>query len=64
MSEADTVRQPPQTITIHWCPVCGRDNRSVPFTGKSHFSGGERCPGSPVLVEYMCKTLWRDWERA
>ena len=35
--------KPPETISILWCPKCGRDDRNVPFTGKSHFSRGERC---------------------
>lgn len=44
---------PPATVTIKWCPVCGRDDRFQVFTGKSHFARGERCSGQPVAVKYV-----------
>lgn len=43
---------PPATTTFWWCPVCGRDDRHQPFTGKSHHMQGKRCPGTPVKLRY------------
>ena len=45
-------RFPPASISIRFCPVCGRDDRFQPFTGKSHFAMGDRCSGTPVDVLY------------
>lgn len=42
----------PESVTVKVCPVCGRNDRYTPFTGKSHFAKGERCPGQPVAVTY------------
>jgi hypothetical protein len=46
------MRYPAQSISIIWCPVCGRDDRVIPFTGKSHWSAGKKCAGMPVTVVY------------
>lgn len=43
---------PPNDVSILFCPVCGRDDRYTPFTGKGHFNGGVRCPGTPETVWY------------
>lgn len=45
--------KPPVTLTMRWCPVCGRDDRFKPFTGKSHFTRGDRCLGKPVVLTYV-----------
>ena len=43
---------PPKSVTLHWCPVCGRHDRSIPFTGASHFFAGSRCTGQPMRLTY------------
>lgn len=43
---------PPQTTRLKWCSVCGRNDRFAPFTGRSHFSKGDRCAGQPETVTY------------
>lgn len=48
----ETKESPPLSFTIRWCPVCGRDSRVMNLT-KRHFSGGERCVGVPVDVQYV-----------
>jgi hypothetical protein len=47
------MNRPPLTITLKWCPKCGRDDRVQPFTGKGHYYGGQRCPGTPVMQTYV-----------
>lgn len=42
----------PETVTLLICPVCGRDDRFRPFTGKRHFNGGEPCEGQPIRWTY------------
>ena len=44
--------KPPEKIVIRFCPDCGRNDRFVPFTGKGHFSAGQRCQGKLILVTY------------
>jgi hypothetical protein len=46
------VTKPPVALKLRFCPVCGQDDRYQPFTGKSHFSRGERCEGHPIIVHY------------
>lgn len=52
--------EPPPEIAIKWCPVCGRDDRYQIFTGKSHFSGRDRCAGQPVAVVYRHPEIKND----
>jgi hypothetical protein len=51
MNEVKAVKQPPETVTVRFCPVCGHDDffRSL---GKRHFAGGRLCGGVPVSVTY------------
>lgn len=56
LAEATTERapEPPPSIILVWCPVCGRDDRIgwlnlPPYT---HFSMGKDCPGKPIRVQY------------
>lgn len=48
-----TEHLPPSTLTIKFCPQCGRDDRFMPFTGKSHFTRGLKCPGIPIEITYF-----------
>ena len=43
---------PPPLVSLRWCPVCGRDDRCSPFTGKSHWFRGRRCEGQTETVKY------------
>lgn len=45
-------KSPPSSVTIRFCPICGRNDRYVPFTGKAHFSGGAKCPGAVIAITY------------
>lgn len=55
--------KPPETVTLKWCPVCGRDDRlvhlrtlhrpSVDYVGE-RIKGGF-CPGEPVELTYMLR---------
>lgn len=49
---ATALEKAPDTLTIHVCPECGRDDRSRPFLGESHFWLGVRCHGRPVDIVY------------
>jgi hypothetical protein len=42
----------PGTVTVKWCPVCGRTDRYQVFTGKSHHTAGEKCAGQPEQLTY------------
>lgn len=42
---------PPPTITMRWCPACGRDDRVAPLSDR-HRTGGLRCGGTPVEARY------------
>lgn len=54
------MNKPPKAIAMRWCPECGRDDRFTPFTGKSHFMRGERCPGQPIVVKYaLYDNAWK-----
>jgi hypothetical protein len=44
--------EPPVTISIQWCSTCGGHDRARPFTGKSHWTNGERCTGQAERVVY------------
>lgn len=46
------MKNPPDAITIRFCPTCGRDDRFGSLGYGSHFSGGKRCPGTVGLVTY------------
>lgn len=56
-SAAQGYLDPPFTTAIKWCPVCGRTDRSIPFTGQRHSTGGKRCEGTPVTVVYEFKEV-------
>lgn len=50
MTPPDTpVPQPPATITLRWCPECGR--KGVWGWHDSAW-GGPACPGVPVALTY------------
>jgi hypothetical protein len=44
---------PAGIVMVSFCPVCGRDDRYKPFTGKSHFSRCEKCKGELVKLVYV-----------
>lgn len=46
---------PPAEVSIRWCPVCGRDDRTRPFTGKRHARFGVWCTGVPVKLSYTIR---------
>lgn len=48
--------KPPRTLQLSFCPKCGRHDRFQPFTGRAHYSGGEKCTGTPVTVTYVLST--------
>ena len=39
-------KQPPSTMTIKFCPVCGRTD-DVAFLSPKHFAKGKICDGVP-----------------
>ena len=48
--------KPPETISIQFCPECGRDDRYQAFTGKKHGFRGVWCHGVPVTVTYKVQS--------
>lgn len=44
----------PRTITLIWCPACGRDDRyaNLKMRPYKHFAEGKECPGTPMRVRY------------
>lgn len=48
--------KPPEKLTLLYCPVCGRDDRYQPFTGKRHFAAGIRCNGVLRKLTYTLNT--------
>lgn len=51
--ERESVVEPPASISILFCPVCGRDDRFSPMSaGGKHYRDGERCLGRPVRIVY------------
>lgn len=42
----------PSTITIRFCPVCKRDNRTTSLCLTKHWDKGELCTGTPVDLTY------------
>jgi hypothetical protein len=47
--------KPPKKVTLKFCPVCGRTDRHMPFTGNRHFHHGQRCAGELTIAEYVLK---------
>jgi hypothetical protein len=45
------MKQPPTTVEMLWCPVCGRDDRAT-YLRERHFALGAICPGKPVKIIY------------
>jgi hypothetical protein len=43
--------QPPQTLTLRFCPKCGRDNRWTDVHDK-HYAQGRLCEGKLITVTY------------
>lgn len=43
--------EPPKTLTIQFCPTCGRTDRFVTLK-ENHYHGGKRCEGKPITVTY------------
>jgi hypothetical protein len=43
--------QPPKTLTIRFCPKCGRDNRWTDVHDK-HYAQGRLCEGKLITVTY------------
>lgn len=39
------------TVTLMWCPECGRDDRWTNLKPK-HYWVGKLCPGAPVKLRY------------
>jgi hypothetical protein len=48
-------QQPPTTMNLVWCPVCGRTNRfsDLRLDQAVHYSGGKVCPGRPEYLAYV-----------
>jgi len=51
MDELETPT-PPQTISVHWCPECGRTSS---YGLATHYAKGRKCPGAYVELTYILR---------
>jgi hypothetical protein len=55
MDTSEREKQPPASISLRFCPVCGRDDRftNLPLEqGRHKAPGGKRCPGTVETLRY------------
>lgn len=58
-------REPPPTVSLVWCPECGRDDRYNDLKARPgrHFANGVKCPGTPTTVQYQPIEGWSNVPR-